>query len=40
VRAGLKNTTFTDSFKAYLQIRGASKEDALASDARKRVSQK
>jgi len=40
VREGMESTSFADSYKAYLQIRGASKEDALAGDARKRVSQK
>ncbi|HET9268592.1 MAG TPA: hypothetical protein VFO31_10525, partial [Vicinamibacterales bacterium] len=40
VREGMKSLSFADSYKAYLQIRGASKEDALAGDARKRVSQK
>jgi tRNA A-37 threonylcarbamoyl transferase component Bud32 len=39
VREGMKSTSFADSYQAYLQIRGASKEDALASDARKRVSR-
>ncbi len=38
VREGMK-TSFADAYRAYLQIRGASKEDALAGDARKRVGQ-
>ena len=40
VRQGMKSMNFADSFRAYLEIRGASKEDALAGEARKRVSQK
>ena len=40
VREGMDSLNFADSYKAYLQIRGASKEDALAGDARKRVSRK
>ena len=39
VRQGMKSTSFADSYKAYLEIRGASKEDALAGEARKRARQ-
>jgi tetratricopeptide (TPR) repeat protein/tRNA A-37 threonylcarbamoyl transferase component Bud32 len=38
-REGLKNPTFADSYRAYLQIRGRSTEDLLVADARKRVGQ-
>jgi tetratricopeptide (TPR) repeat protein len=36
-REGLKNPTFADSYRAYLQIRGKSTEDGLVADARKRA---
>jgi tetratricopeptide (TPR) repeat protein/tRNA A-37 threonylcarbamoyl transferase component Bud32 len=39
VRQGMTSLNFADSYRAYLEIRGASKEDALAGDARKRVSK-
>ena len=37
VREALKSTRFADSYRAYLSLRGKSKEDAIAADARKRV---
>jgi len=37
VREGLKTEKFADSYRAYLAIRGASKEDPLVSDVQKRA---
>ena len=37
VREGLKSLNFADSYRAYLQIRGDSRDDLLAADARKRA---
>jgi len=39
VREGLRSTNFADSYRAYLDIRGESKEDPLVADARKRAGQ-
>jgi tetratricopeptide (TPR) repeat protein len=40
VREGRKSVSFADSYRAYLDIRGKSAEDALVADARKRAGQK
>ena len=37
VREGLKSTKFAESYRAYLDIRGASKEDLLVPDVRRRA---
>ena len=37
VREGLNNAGFADSYRAYLDIRGASKEDPLLADVRGRL---
>jgi eukaryotic-like serine/threonine-protein kinase len=37
VREGLKTANFADSYRAYLQIRGESKEDPLVPEVRKRT---
>lgn len=37
VREGLRSTNFADSYRAYLDLRGNSKEDPLVADARKRA---
>ncbi len=39
VRKGLKNAGFAESYRAYLNIRGESKEDQLAADIRRSVNQ-
>ena len=39
VREGLKSTSFADSYRAYLDIRGASTDDPLVAEARRRASQ-
>jgi tetratricopeptide (TPR) repeat protein len=39
VRQGLKNASFADSYREYLNIRGKSTEDPLLPDVRKRASQ-
>src|SRR5262249_49820635 len=39
VREGMKNSSFRDSYRTYLSIRGATNEDPLAADARKRAGQ-
>lgn len=39
VRQGMNSTGFVDFYKTYLSIRGQSKEDPLAADARRRLGQ-
>jgi hypothetical protein len=39
VREGLKSERFAESYRAYLAIRGESKEDRLLPDVRKRAGQ-
>ena len=39
VREGLKSTNFADSYRAYLAIRGASTDDPLVAEARRRAAK-
>ena len=39
VREGLKSTNFADSYRAYLDIRGASTDDPLVAEARRRAAK-
>ena len=39
VREGLKSTNFADSYRAYLAIRGASTDDPLVAEARRRAAR-